>query len=330
MADKLNAAFADLNPDPNSPAHLQLPRAAAADGFDNALTLQGWRGHGSGTLTLEGAPETLAKIGFPPTPRPDSSTPSSYCKVVSGPQVSICNSADIPGPRQKASAAPTGSKSTSRKTPFGRYSGGPKESTRTHTTSACCGFSPPISAAGHLPASRASARSLSPSLCSGTRWAPIRWSHTAGSGFSRPGDTGCCSAAEIPEPTKANSSLIRSAQISHGTWPPPPRRFERKANGWVLDAGVRTVPDESLRMTLQQATLANVDDAAGRWQFEGGEVLRQGNRVADYAATKRVITGGTDAQNTATLTMIFSFPPAAPALPCRAAMISIPASRVAA
>jgi hypothetical protein len=39
-------------------------------------------------------------------------------------------------------------------------------------------------------------------------------------------------------------------------------------------------------MTLQQATLANVDDAAGRWQFEGGEVLRQGNRVADYAATR--------------------------------------------
>jgi hypothetical protein len=102
VADKLNAAFADLNPDPNSPAHLQLPRVPAADGFDNALTLQGWRGHGSGTLTLEGAPETLAKIGFPPTPRPDSSTPSSYCKVVSGPQVSNLQFRGYSGPAAKS------------------------------------------------------------------------------------------------------------------------------------------------------------------------------------------------------------------------------------
>jgi len=50
--------------------------------------------------------------------------------------------------------------------------------------------------------------------------------------------------------------------------------------------------------------LTNVDDPAGVWQYDGGEVRLSGTLVAHYARTKRVISGGgTDAQNTAMLTM---------------------------
>lgn len=52
------------------------------------------------------------------------------------------------------------------------------------------------------------------------------------------------------------------------------------------------------------SSLTNVDDSAGRWQFDGGEVRSAGTLVAHYARTKRVIFGGgTDVQNTAMLTI---------------------------
>ena len=54
---------------------------------------------------------------------------------------------------------------------------------------------------------------------------------------------------------------------------------------------------------LKRKTLNNVDDVAGRWQHEGGDVFQKEKPVGHYASHKRVIFGGTDAQNTAMLTM---------------------------
>lgn len=49
-------------------------------------------------------------------------------------------------------------------------------------------------------------------------------------------------------------------------------------------------------------SLNNVDDVAGRWQHEGGEVLLKTKKVGYYASYKRVTWGGTDKDNTAMLT----------------------------
>ena len=54
---------------------------------------------------------------------------------------------------------------------------------------------------------------------------------------------------------------------------------------------------------LVRHSLNNVDDVAGRWQHEGGEVFQKDKKVGNYASTKRVTFGGTDAQNTAMLTL---------------------------
>ena len=58
----------------------------------------------------------------------------------------------------------------------------------------------------------------------------------------------------------------------------------------------------SVTLKLARQTLTNVDDAAGRWQFEGGRVLKGNKHVGFYGITRRVINGGTDAQNTAMVT----------------------------
>jgi len=60
---------------------------------------------------------------------------------------------------------------------------------------------------------------------------------------------------------------------------------------------------------LKRLALNNVDDAAGRWQFEGGEVLENGKQVANYASVKRVTYKGTDqnGQNTASVTTTLFF-----------------------
>jgi hypothetical protein len=63
----------------------------------------------------------------------------------------------------------------------------------------------------------------------------------------------------------------------------------------------------SMTMVLERQTLTNVDDAAGRWQHEGGRAKRGASVVANYATTRRVTTGGTDAQNTAMLTTTIFF-----------------------
>lgn len=60
---------------------------------------------------------------------------------------------------------------------------------------------------------------------------------------------------------------------------------------------------------LKQLALTNVNDAAGRWQFEGGQVLENEKQVANYASIKRVTLKGTDqnGQNTASVTTTLFF-----------------------
>ncbi len=68
-----------------------------------------------------------------------------------------------------------------------------------------------------------------------------------------------------------------------------------------------------LTYNLKRDVLQNVDDAAGRWQFEGGKVMNLKQvQVAWYASTKRVVFGATDAQNTAMLTVTLFFLPNKP------------------
>jgi len=67
----------------------------------------------------------------------------------------------------------------------------------------------------------------------------------------------------------------------------------------------------SLVLTLHQNSLTAVPDAAGSWIYSGGRVYITATGpgisaiayIADYAVTRRVITGGTDNQNTGMFTM---------------------------
>jgi DNA-binding beta-propeller fold protein YncE len=62
----------------------------------------------------------------------------------------------------------------------------------------------------------------------------------------------------------------------------------------------------SLTYVLEQGCLDNVDDAAMRWQIEGGRVLEKGKHVANYSSVKRVSCGTTE-QNTAQLWLTLFF-----------------------
>jgi len=63
----------------------------------------------------------------------------------------------------------------------------------------------------------------------------------------------------------------------------------------------------SVTLSLKRATLKNVDDAAGRWQHEGGKVYKGSSHIGYYAVTRRVTNGGTNPQNTAMVTMTIFF-----------------------
>ena len=77
----------------------------------------------------------------------------------------------------------------------------------------------------------------------------------------------------------------------------------------VLPVGPPNAPQpvETMSLTINRLGLTDVDDAAGRWQFEGGEVFRENTHIANYASTKRVVIKGTEAQNTAMLTLTLFF-----------------------
>jgi hypothetical protein len=61
-----------------------------------------------------------------------------------------------------------------------------------------------------------------------------------------------------------------------------------------------------LTYTLVRECLNNVDDVAGRWQIEGGQVLQGKRKVANYSSVKRV-SCGTEEQNTAMLWLTLFF-----------------------
>src|SRR5215469_2456452 len=71
----------------------------------------------------------------------------------------------------------------------------------------------------------------------------------------------------------------------------------------------------ALILTLTRKALNNVDDVAGRWQFEGGSAILDKRHAANYASIKRVTFHGTDQDNqntasvTTTLFFIGSHPP---------------------
>jgi hypothetical protein len=69
----------------------------------------------------------------------------------------------------------------------------------------------------------------------------------------------------------------------------------------------RPAHEPSLELELKQLTLQDVNDGAGRWQFEGGQVLHQRKHVANYATVRRVVNKGTTEQNTAMLTTTIFF-----------------------
>lgn len=57
-------------------------------------------------------------------------------------------------------------------------------------------------------------------------------------------------------------------------------------------------------MTFTTSSSTNVADAGGSWQFDGGTVSMGPSVIGHFARVKRLVTGGgTDTQNTATLTI---------------------------
>lgn len=78
----------------------------------------------------------------------------------------------------------------------------------------------------------------------------------------------------------------------------------------ALSAPARADESESqpLTLTLERLSLDNIDDAAGRWQHDGGKVYcPNGTHIANYAAHRRVTFSGTSPQNTAMVTMTLFF-----------------------
>src|SRR3954470_5632737 len=65
----------------------------------------------------------------------------------------------------------------------------------------------------------------------------------------------------------------------------------------------------ALILKFDRKALTNVDDPAGRWQFEAGSVTQDKRHVANYSSIKRVTFHGTDqdGQNTANLTITIFF-----------------------
>jgi hypothetical protein len=65
----------------------------------------------------------------------------------------------------------------------------------------------------------------------------------------------------------------------------------------------------ALSFQFNRLALTNVDDPAGRWQFEAGQVFQGREQIANYASVKRVTFKGTDqnGQNTASVTTTLFF-----------------------
>jgi hypothetical protein len=69
---------------------------------------------------------------------------------------------------------------------------------------------------------------------------------------------------------------------------------------------------EPLTLILRQLNSAVVDDAAGRCEYEGGQLFTGSERVGDYALTRRVVIAGVDVQNVAILAVTLFLAPRPP------------------
>ena len=91
--------------------------------------------------------------------------------------------------------------------------------------------------------------------------------------------------------------------------PPPPR--PRPAGQAFPQSGKGTEP-APLELTLYPEVVTDVDDGAGRWQYERGRVGDHGTQVGIYASSSLLGAAGTGHQDaTLTLTIFFlgSTPP---------------------
>lgn len=72
----------------------------------------------------------------------------------------------------------------------------------------------------------------------------------------------------------------------------------------------------SVGLTLTRTALTNVNDAAGLWQHQSGNIMKGAVKVGQYALHRRVTTGGTTAPlNTAMTTITLFFATAAGSAP---------------
>lgn len=58
----------------------------------------------------------------------------------------------------------------------------------------------------------------------------------------------------------------------------------------------------SVSLILARSSLTNVADAAGGWQYEGGNVFKGATQIGYYSTNRRTTTSGTTALNTAMVT----------------------------
>jgi hypothetical protein len=89
------------------------------------------------------------------------------------------------------------------------------------------------------------------------------------------------------------------------------KRLSLALGSLALAAAFTSLPAQAggIALTLSRMSLTNVDDAAGRFQHEGGKIFKGAVQVGQYAITRRVTFGGTNAPlNTAmqTTTLFFA------------------------
>jgi len=65
----------------------------------------------------------------------------------------------------------------------------------------------------------------------------------------------------------------------------------------------------ALTLTLEGLSLKNIDDAEGRWQYEGGQIIEGERAVGWFASTKRMVFGKGSRTNIAALRMEMFFLP---------------------
>jgi hypothetical protein len=65
----------------------------------------------------------------------------------------------------------------------------------------------------------------------------------------------------------------------------------------------------ALTLTLEGLSLKCVDDAEGRWDYEGGQIIESERAVGWYASTKRIVFGEGAGKDIAALRMEMFFLP---------------------